>query len=95
MGVALRPAGGVATAMPPSAPRVTTAATPATMAPLTRVSPRVLRCVAEGSTVTFDTEAAFAPGRPRQHVYGAVRFLEAPYSTFQIVRAGSSGVEAD
>ena len=40
---ALRPAGGVATAMPPSAPRVTTAATPATMAPLTRVSPRVLR----------------------------------------------------
>ena len=52
------------------------------------VSPRVLRCVVEGSTVTFDKEAAFAPGGPRQHVYGAVRFLEAPYSTFQIVRAG-------
>ena len=52
------------------------------------VNPRVLRCIVEGSTVTFDKEAAFAPGGPRQHVYGAVRFLEAPYSTFQIVRAG-------
>ena len=52
------------------------------------VSPRVLRCVVEGSTVVFDKEAAFVPGGPRQHVYGAVRFLEAPYSTFQIVRAG-------
>ncbi len=52
------------------------------------VSPRVLRCVVEGATVTFDKEAAFAPEGPRQHVYGAVRFLEAPYSTFQIIRAG-------
>jgi hypothetical protein len=52
------------------------------------VSPRVLRCVVAGATVTFDKEAAFAPGGPRQHVYGAVRFLEAPYSTFQIIRGG-------
>jgi hypothetical protein len=52
------------------------------------VSPRVVRCVVEGLTVTFDKEVAFAPGGPRQHVYGPVRFLEAPYSTFQIVRAG-------
>lgn len=52
------------------------------------VNPRVLRCDVEGPTVTFDKEVAFAPGGPRQHVYGAVRFLEAPYSTFQIVRAG-------
>ena len=52
------------------------------------VNPRVLRCDVDGSTVTFDKEVAFAPGSPRQHVYGAVRFLGAPYSTFQIVRAG-------
>ena len=52
------------------------------------VSPRVVRCVVDGATVTFDKEVAFAPGGPRQHVYGAVRFLGASYSTFQIVRAG-------
>ena len=52
------------------------------------VSPRVVRCEVEGTTVTFDKEVSFVPGGPRQHVYGAVRFLDAPYSTFQIVRAG-------
>jgi hypothetical protein len=52
------------------------------------IDPRVLRCDVEGSTVTFDKAAAFQPGFPRQHVYGAVRFLDAPYTTFQIVRAG-------
>ena len=52
------------------------------------VRPRVLRCVVDGTTVTFDKEVASQPGGPRQHVYGAVRFLEAPYATFQIVRAG-------
>jgi len=52
------------------------------------VSPRVLRCDVDGTTVTFDKEVASQPGGPRQHVYGAVRFLESPYATFQIVRAG-------
>ena len=52
------------------------------------VSPRVIRCVVDGTTVTFDKEVASQPGGPRQHVYGAVRFLESPYATFQIVRAG-------
>ena len=52
------------------------------------VSPRVVHCVVEGTTVTFDKEVGFAPGGPRQHVYGAVRFLDGPYSTFQVVRAG-------
>jgi len=52
------------------------------------VSPRVIQCVVSGPTVTFDKEVGFQPGGPRQHVYGAVRFLEAPYTTFQIVRAG-------
>ena len=41
-----------------------------------------------GDTVTFHKEVSFQPGGPRQHVYGAVRFLSPPYSTFQIVRAG-------
>jgi hypothetical protein len=52
------------------------------------VDPQVLRCVANGSTITFHKEATVQPGGPRQHVYGAVRFLDPPYSTFQIVRAG-------
>lgn len=51
-------------------------------------NPRIVSCVVDGSTVTFDKEVSFVPGGPRQHVYGAVRFLDAPYSTFQIVRAG-------
>ena len=52
------------------------------------VRPRVFRCVVDGTTVTFDKEVASQPGGPRQHVYGAIRFLESPYATFQIVRAG-------
>ena len=52
------------------------------------VSPRVLQCVVDGTTVMFDKEVASQPAGPRQHVYGAIRFLEAPYATFQIVRAG-------
>ena len=52
------------------------------------VGPRVLQCVVDGTTVTFDKEVGFAAGGSRQHVYGAVRFLESPYSTFQVVRAG-------
>lgn len=53
------------------------------------VTPRVLRCIVDGTTVTFDKEVASQPGGPRQHVYGAIRFLESPYATFQVVRAGS------
>jgi hypothetical protein len=54
------------------------------------VGSRVVRCVVDGDTVTFDKDAGLQPGGPRQHVYGAVRFVGAPYSTFQIVRAGSA-----
>jgi hypothetical protein len=52
------------------------------------VNPRVHQCVVNDATITFDKEAAFQPGAPPQHIYGAVRFLESPYSTVQIVRAG-------
>ena len=55
-----------------------------------RVSPRILRCTRDGDTVTFDEEVAFQPGSPRQRVYGAVRFLDGAYSTFQIVRADAA-----
>jgi hypothetical protein len=54
------------------------------------VNPRVIRCVVSGPIVTFDKEVAFQPGAPRQRVYGAVRFLEGAYSTFQTVRAGTA-----
>jgi hypothetical protein len=50
-------------------------------------NPRVLQCVVEGDTVTFDEEVS-APGGPRLRVYGAVRFLAGEYSTFQLVRGG-------
>jgi hypothetical protein len=52
------------------------------------VNPRVVQCEVSGTTVTFDKEVGFQAGGPRQHVYGAVRFLEPPYATFQMVRAG-------
>jgi hypothetical protein len=52
------------------------------------VNPRVIQCVVNGTTVTFDKEVSFQPGGPLQHVYGAVRFLDSPYATFQVVRAG-------
>jgi hypothetical protein len=55
---------------------------------LRNVTPRVVQCLVNGTTVTFDKEASFEPGGPRQHVYGAVRFLDSPHSTFQLVRAG-------
>lgn len=55
-----------------------------------RVSPRVVQCARDGNTVTFDEEVAFQPGSPRQRVYGAIRFLSGPYSSFQIVRAGAA-----
>jgi len=58
------------------------------------VSPRIVECRLDGTTVTFNKEVSFQPGGPRQHVYGAIRFLEAPYSTFQIVRAGSAPAAA-
>jgi len=51
------------------------------------VGPRLLDCVVDGAMVTFRKEAAPTDGAPRRQVFGAVRFLEPPYSTFQIVQA--------
>jgi hypothetical protein len=52
-------------------------------------APQVIRCTVSADTVTFDKEAAAAPGGVRRRVYGAVRFMETRYSTFQLIRAGS------
>jgi hypothetical protein len=52
------------------------------------IAPQVIRCTGSGNTVTFDKEAAVTPGGVRRRVYGAVRFLESGYSTFQLIRAG-------
>jgi hypothetical protein len=40
----------------------------------------------------FHKEATFSSGRAsaRQHLYGAIRFLDAPYSPFQIVRGATT-----
>jgi hypothetical protein len=52
------------------------------------ITPRVITCRAEQETIVFDKEVSFQEGGSRQHVYGAVRFLPAPYSTFQLIQAG-------
>jgi len=52
-------------------------------------SPRVVRCEAQGSVLIFDKEATFETpaASARQHIFGAVRFLPAPYSAATLVRA--------
>jgi hypothetical protein len=55
---------------------------------LRNTSPTLIQCRTAGSVVVFDKERAFAPGYPAQHVYGAVRFLNGPYSTFQLIAGG-------
>jgi hypothetical protein len=52
------------------------------------VDPKVVQCRRSGSVVTFHKEATFISGAvtARQQLYGAVRFLDAPYSSFQFVR---------
>jgi hypothetical protein len=44
------------------------------------VSPKVLRCEVSGDTVTFAKDTA------QRYVYGAIRFLPPPYSSFQLIR---------
>lgn len=53
------------------------------------IDPRVVRCQMAGDTVTFHKEATFTSGRAsaRQHIFGALRFLDGPFSAFHIVRA--------
>ena len=52
------------------------------------IDPRVVRCQMAGDTVTFHKEATFTSGgvSARQHIFGALRFLDGPFSAFHIVR---------
>ena len=50
------------------------------------INPKIVSCELRGDTIRFDKEVAFQAGGPRNRVYGAVRFLREPYSTFQLIR---------
>jgi hypothetical protein len=52
------------------------------------IDPKVISCVVSEDTVMFHKEATFESGlvKTRQNIYGAIRFLEPPFSSFQIVR---------
>jgi hypothetical protein len=54
------------------------------------VAPSLTECTLHGATVTFVKEAGMTGGAARRRVYGAVRFLAPPYSTFQLIRAGGA-----
>ncbi|MBI4095209.1 MAG: hypothetical protein HY435_03390 [Candidatus Liptonbacteria bacterium] len=53
--------------------------------------PKVIRCDTVGNTITFYKEvtAVFGQFSNRQHIYGAISFIEPPYSSFQIIRASA------
>lgn len=58
------------------------------------IAPKLVRCEVAGDTITFHKESAVDGGSTR-HVYGAIRFLSPPYSSFQIIRGGADPPEAD
>lgn len=51
--------------------------------------PKVLRCDVANGIVTFEKTAALNTGGASRFIYGAVRFLPPPYSTFQLIRGGA------
>ena len=55
------------------------------------IDPKVIRCDVSGDTVIFHKEATFESGqaKSRQNIYGAIRFLKSPFSSFQIVRVST------
>jgi hypothetical protein len=58
------------------------------------VDPKVVRCESKDSVIVFDRETAFQAGAPRQHIFGAIRFLETgELSSVQLV-AGDSAPRA-
>ena len=54
------------------------------------LKPKIIYCKVAGNTVSFHKTATFQAGamRSRQHIYGAVKFVKAPYSSFHLVRGG-------
>ena len=73
------------------APRLLTAAK--MLDAMRNVSPVVRRCVVTDRVAVFHKETTFESGTmsARQHVFGALRFLDAPYSSFQLVRGATAG----
>jgi hypothetical protein len=62
------------------------------------IDPRVHRCSLTDRVAVFHKEATFQSGKfsARQHLFGVLRFLDAPYSSLQIVRGlNSPPSEAD
>ena len=53
------------------------------------IDPKVIRYDVVGDIITFHKEATFEAGqiKSRQNIYGAIRFLTSPFSSFQIIRA--------
>ena len=51
---------------------------------------QVVQCRVTGPIVVFDKTRRASPAAQPQHVFGAVRFLTGPYSTFQIIAGGDA-----
>jgi hypothetical protein len=51
-------------------------------------SPKVLRCDVAGDTITFEKQGG------QRNIYGAIRFLPPPYSSFQLVRGSGDAPPA-
>jgi hypothetical protein len=52
------------------------------------MAPRVVTCETRGRTMLFHKEATYeAPGiSVRQHIFGAIRFLDGPWTSVQLIR---------
>ena len=58
------------------------------------IAPKVSHCEVRAETVTFDKESAVNAEGSTRHIYGAVRFLPAPYSNFQLIRGSADAPSA-
>jgi len=58
-------------------------------------APKVFRCQVLAGTVTFDKESAADAAAASRYIYGAIRFLPKPYSSFQLVRGSAEAPAAE
>jgi hypothetical protein len=49
------------------------------------IKPVVVRCALTDGVITFDRETSFQERGPRQHIFGAIRFLDGEISSVQLV----------
>jgi hypothetical protein len=59
------------------------------------VAPKLLQCDISENTASFHKESALDPAGKQRHIYGAIRFLPPPYSSFQLVRGGGVAPTAE